>query len=643
MERLQYRKDIDGLRAIAVILVIIYHAFPSILTGGFIGVDIFFVISGYLITSIIHREIVNNKFSIIEFYRRRIDRIYPSLLVVLIASYIFGWFTLLPDEYAQHGKLMAASSVFMTNIALFRGAGYFDISSTLKPLLHLWSLGIEEQFYLVFPLALALICKYSNKIIPWVISGIAISFAMNLFIHSQDEAFYLPQYRLWELLAGSLISLTSTKIQFNKKLNSNLLSLLGLLFILLPALIFTPEKTFPGWLILFPIIGAMLVIIVGDTTFINAKILSSKPFVFIGLISYPLYLWHWPLLSFTFIIKGANQSPLALIFILFLSFLFAALTYSFIEKPLKKYKSRSFKTIPLFLMVLIMGCIGLFTYMKSGLTSRTSIEASYSANLQLVGPLWQYTQNKECMDQYKTKLSTTLPWWFCFLKRKGDPDIILLGNSYANHLYPAFAYNEHLKDLNVLSLGIYDPVAGMKEINDNNYHDDKFKNGKELAIYINKLINQSSNLKYIIIGGLDKDPNQEYVDLLIERISQVKRNNVKVVIFLPHLIMEGNVKLCIDRPLNKASNECITSLQQIDELRDKFEIIRSSVSKKFPDILFFDPNGIFCDNLKKICSPLKNGLPLYRDEYHHFSPYASFLVGEQFSGWAKYNLPDILK
>ena len=638
MNNIKYRKDIDGLRAVAVILVLIYHAFPKILTGGFVGVDVFFVISGYLITSIILSEMKKNEFSIKEFYRRRIDRIYPSLLAVLISSYAFGWFVLLPDEYGQHGKLIAASSVFLTNVALFMGSGYFDISSTLKPLLHLWSLGIEEQFYLIFPVALLLLYKRNCNIFFWLTLVAIVSFSINLIAIDADKVFYLPYYRLWELLSGSLLAIRKIESKNNLENTKNIQSVVGLLLILIPALTFTPESTFPGWMMSLPIAGTCLIISAGERSIINSFVLSSRFFVYIGIISYPLYLWHWPLLSFTFIIYGQHQHFLLLILLLFASFILAALTYQFIEKPLRSIRSWKLKTIPLFFMVIVIGVIGLYTYSQNGLINRDSISQTYKANEQLIGPLWQYTQNETCTKQYQTTLSTTLPWWYCFLKKQSDPDVILLGNSYANQLYPAFALNKKLKDLNVLSIGIYDPTVGVSE---GSYQE--IKNGMELTLYINDLIKSSNGLKYIVIGGLDPNPSDEYVKFLIKRIHQVEGKNTKIIIFLPHLIIDGNVKSCINRPLNKAHGECEVSFNKINKLRGNFQKIKNSVSIEFPDVLFFDPNSIFCNEVSKTCSSMKNGLPLYRDEYHHLSPFASGLVGESFGEWAKKNVPDILK
>ncbi|ELN8419280.1 acyltransferase, partial [Escherichia coli] len=201
---IKYRPDIDGLRSLAVLSVVIYHFFPSALPGGFIGVDIFFVISGYLITSILKKDIEKDNYSIVEFYRRRIDRIFPALLIVLCSVYIFGWYALFSDEYMQLGKLIAGGAAFAANIVLYFDSGYFDISSNLKPLLHLWSLGVEEQYYIFFPPLLYILFKFKLRPL-YVISLLAVvSLLACIYQTYTDEvkAFYLPQYRIWELLAG---------------------------------------------------------------------------------------------------------------------------------------------------------------------------------------------------------------------------------------------------------------------------------------------------------------------------------------------------------------------------------------------------------------------------------------------------------
>ncbi|MER1647635.1 acyltransferase [Enterobacter hormaechei] len=296
---IKYRPEIDGLRAIAVILVVVYHAFPTVIPGGFIGVDIFFVISGFLITSILKAEISTGKYSIKEFYRRRIDRLFPALLLVMFSVYIFGWFTLFSDEFMQLGKQLAGGAGFIANIVLYSETGYFNATSATKPFLHLWSLGIEEQFYLLFPIILYF--SYRKKLNLVLVVGIlaAISFALNIFSISEniERTFYLPQYRHWELLLGAILALLlhGEKGKQPIKLLASALTVLSVAVIIITAFTLTSAAPFPGWYALLPVVASVFLIYGLQSDSLIKPILSSRPFVFVGLISYPLYLWHWPL------------------------------------------------------------------------------------------------------------------------------------------------------------------------------------------------------------------------------------------------------------------------------------------------------------------------------------------------------------
>lgn len=269
----KYRPDIDGLRAIAVLSVVIYHAFPKLVRGGFIGVDIFFVISGFLISTIIMGSLERNSFSFIEFYSRRIKRIFPALLLVLITSFVFGWFALLADEYKQLGKHIAGGAGFVSNFLFWNESGYFDNAAETKPLLHLWSLGIEEQFYIIWPLLLWLVWKKRFNFLTMTIMVAVISFALNISKVHDDAvaAFYSPQTRLWELLVGSVLAYMTLHRQSlfpklkhkldiwlsqivyaqapeNKvKILRDAQSVLGAFLILTGWLVITKERHFPGW------------------------------------------------------------------------------------------------------------------------------------------------------------------------------------------------------------------------------------------------------------------------------------------------------------------------------------------------------------------------------------------------------------
>ena len=247
-----YRRDIDGLRAIAVLSVVVFHAFPDRLPGGYVGVDVFFVISGYLISGLISKQLARDRFSFADFYARRIKRILPALLVVLAACYAFGWIALLPDEYKQLGKHIAAGMGFVSNFALWNEAGYFDASASSKPLLHLWSLGIEEQFYLVWPLALWCFAKMRRGTLGLIVGVGAISFAINLAtVHeSPVAAFYSPLSRFWELQLGCLLALLTSHWEPNRnpmpRKVADSLSIAGAVALGLSVALFDTRLAFPG-------------------------------------------------------------------------------------------------------------------------------------------------------------------------------------------------------------------------------------------------------------------------------------------------------------------------------------------------------------------------------------------------------------
>lgn len=294
-----YRPDIDGLRALAVLAVVIYHAFPAALPGGFCGVDIFFVISGYLISGILFKSLAQDNFSFIEFYSRRIRRIFPALIVVLFLTLFLGYFYLLSDEFEQLGKHVAASCVFIQNIVFLKESGYFDTSADLKPLLHLWSLAVEEQFYIFFPPLLILIWRKKTSI-TWIFTSlIALSFIANIVISVKDSAsdFFLAPYRCWELLAGSLLAWQHFSKGSGTRLG-NIYSTFGVLLITFSLIWLDKTNPYPGWRAVFPVTGAVLLIAAGPSSIINRWLLSNQISIWIGLISYPLYLFHWPFFIF---------------------------------------------------------------------------------------------------------------------------------------------------------------------------------------------------------------------------------------------------------------------------------------------------------------------------------------------------------
>ena len=381
---LKYRRDIDGLRAIAVLFVILFHAFPNFLPGGFIGVDIFFVISGYLISSIIFQNLQNNSFDFIDFYSLRIRRIFPSLLATFGIAFLLGWNVLSAGEFSQLGKHIASGAFFISNFTLFSESGYFDVSAESKPLLHLWSLGIEEQFYIFWPLVVAVAFKCKAKLINIVLFFLLTSFFINIYVANINLSadFYLPITRVWELLIGAAIASSPIRDRLMSSRAKDALSLLGLLIIFISLAAIDSSKVFPGWWALLPTIGTVLIIYSGPSALLNDRVLSSKALVWIGLISFPLYLIHWLLLSIYGILNIDKRPVLHTLVLLALSVFCAWILYQFIEKPIRKYGKSKTTVILIFLMAGI-GFIGYNTYVRGGLPFRTA--AVNNVSFDLVG------------------------------------------------------------------------------------------------------------------------------------------------------------------------------------------------------------------------------------------------------------------
>lgn len=305
-----YRPDIDGLRAIAVLLVVAFHYFEGRLGGGFVGVDVFFVISGFLISGIILDAVASRRFSVAQFYGARVRRIFPALAVVLAAVLVAGWVLLLPSEYIAVGRHTVAGAGFLANIAAWREASYFDTAAGTKPLLHLWSLGVEEQFYVCWPLFLIGLSRLSDRARGFALTVCAASLCWSVWLTGTDQAgaFYSPLARVWELAAGGGLAAWLRQREKSESPLAWVMSLAGLAAILGSAVWLGPASRFPGANALWPVGGAALVIAAGPASWVNRRLLGHPTLATIGLISYPLYLWHWPVLVFVRVVTAVEPS-----------------------------------------------------------------------------------------------------------------------------------------------------------------------------------------------------------------------------------------------------------------------------------------------------------------------------------------------
>ncbi len=426
-------------------LVVNFHGFPDAMPGGFIGVDIFFVISGFLITSIIARELGADRFSLITFYNRRIRRIFPALIVVLCAVLVLGWLWMLPAPYAALSRDVAASAAFAANIALLLQSGYFDIESAKKPLLHLWSLGIEEQFYLFWPLILMLAARQRWSL-RWVAGAIAVaSFVLNVALIGSDPVatFYLPLTRAWELLAGAVLACGWNRID-QSEAAGNRRAIAGVVLIVAAAAVLNVHRAFPGWWALLPVAGSAL-LLSAPASWINRAVLSWPPMVWIGLISYPLYLWHWPLLVMFAIIKS---EPLTLIdreLILLSSALLAWGTYWFIERPFRFGRPVPIKAASLAGAMAVVAIAGVIVFEGRGFDFRLPGEIRAMANVPAQSAQWRVHQ---CL----LDLSQETEFAADCVDRHRRPLLLLWGDSTAGALMPGLRKAQQSRDFGIAQL-----------------------------------------------------------------------------------------------------------------------------------------------------------------------------------------------
>ncbi|MDB2574411.1 acyltransferase family protein [Planktomarina temperata] len=425
-----YRSEIDGLRAFAVLSVVAFHAFPSWLKGGFIGVDVFFVISGFLITSHIFENLDKDRFSLSDFFGRRIRRIFPALILVVASSLAFGWFVLLADEYSQLGKHVASGMAFVSNFVFASEVGYFDTSSEFKPMLHLWSLAVEEQFYIFWPLLLLVAWKLRQNLLIVCLVVLIISFCVNLiYVDSYPtETFFWPFGRFWEMLVGSVLAWimlykSNTNLSANalykgyKYSFSNILettnksgitTLVGLSVLIFSIFPIDESLPFPSYTATFPVLGAVLIIIGGSTSSIARVVLSNRLAVWFGLISYPLYLWHWPIISYIYIIEDGSPHKDKRILAVLLAIVLAWVTYQFVERPIRFGNSKkSFYTLALIVLSILIGLV--------------SLAISYS----------DFKDSNSVEDVYLRKglehrIGTSSRWY------EGTDNWLFLGNSYGD-------------------------------------------------------------------------------------------------------------------------------------------------------------------------------------------------------------------
>lgn len=652
----EYRPDIDGLRSLAIFSVLIFHGFPNVVKGGFIGVDVFFVISGYLISLNVFKSFQNNSFSFIDFYSRRILRIFPALIIILIACSIAGWLILYPDEYKQLGIHIFGGATFSSNYLLWYESGYFNKTSDLKPLLHLWSLGVEEQFYIVWPLLLIASRKTIGILSACLIAGfLSLCICITTANSDPTQAFYAPHTRFWELMTGSVLAWMKIHKQFHffnlhkfqisffgdaikaQRILLNSLSIFGLLLLAYGVWRIDKNTTYPGLWTLIPVLSSALIILSGPGAWINKALLSNKIIVWFGLISFPLYLWHWPLFSFFHILAGHAPNAITSSLLLLLSITLAWLTYSLVERPIRSNKHRREKTLFLLSLIISLGALGCLIFISGGIWSQSAIdnEKSYEKNLnaaikncELFFPNWSKFNDNPCMLQ----------------KEKGN-DLAVIGDSHASHLYAGIS-DLTKKDAGVaifaascaapyinISSATSDPHA--KKIRENNY---------KLINSAYEFILNDPAFKTVILAHNPTcsfkdvkdmaDPTISNPDDILENgmkrtFSALTNANKNVIILLDNPPLPFDPSLCRSRPFefSKLNQKCSFPRSDFDSREDfsNYNNLVKKIVKEYPNIHTYDLSENFCDD--KNCYLQKNGQLLYKDK-NHLSYYGSKYVAK---------------
>ncbi|NVO17678.1 MAG: acyltransferase [Rhodoplanes sp.] len=436
---LGYRTDIDGLRAVAILSVVCFHAFPAAMPGGFVGVDVFFVISGYLISGIILGSLARGTFSFADFYARRVLRIVPALVTVLVASYAIGWAMLFPDEFRALTKHLAAGAAFIANLALRKEGGYFDGAAETKPGLHLWSLGVEEQFYIVWPLVLWIgwRLRHDPRIGILVIGAASLAWNLYWVDAATPKAFFSPLVRFWELLAGAMLAQAAVSGTGGpaRPAVREAMAVAGAALLLVSLVALDRSMPFPGWRAMLPVAGAVLLIAAGPGTLVNRFVLGNPVMVWVGLISYPLYLWHWPLLSFAGIATMQEPSvPLRLAAVA-LAVLLAWGTYAFIERPIRFGSWRRLRITTLSVALVLAGAGAWVTHLLDGLPGRFPAEVEGLASYRYDSV--PFYRGGSCFLATMSEIG--FPNCPAPQQSATAPLVMLWGDSHAAHLYPGLS------------------------------------------------------------------------------------------------------------------------------------------------------------------------------------------------------------
>lgn len=641
---MKHRPDIDGLRAIAVIPVVLFHAGVLYFGGGYIGVDVFFVISGFLITGILLEDIRKDRYSIARFYERRARRILPALFLVLLFASIAAYKLLMPNDARDYGRSLIATLFFASNIAFSREMGYFDGPATLKPLLHTWSLAVEEQFYIVYPLFLFLVTRlFRKKYATAIGSVLVVSFAYSVWrVRTEPStSFYLTTSRAWELLIGGLLAIQSVP-KLRHKLAANLVGIAGLGLIAYGVFAFSAATPFPGWHAIFPCLGAALIIYSGmEVQTIVSQLLSLKPMVFVGLISYSLYLWHWVIIVYAKQYLGHSLSGRESVAVILASFAIASLAWKYVENPFRgrgAIGTRAWIFSGAAAIAMLFAVFGVAALKTQGFPSRLPGEARV-----LINGRDDFWSRRDACDHK-----------ICRVGVAGPPESFLLwGDSHAGALAPAFehlALSDNIAGAVAFHSGCA-PLLHLKRYGAGAMDCTEFGNSVIEYIKSHNIRNvflharwglyaesqrQEEGLPLYLSPDLRPDENYPAFTRLIDSTLQQLHNldvNVVIIASIPEVDVDVPTALARDEMSGKPLDIALHRDDFMKRQGRAFQALRNAAEKYSAQIVY--PDQLLCTHSQ--CSVLEGSNPLYCDN-DHLSVHGAMYLMPMLESLLKFNV-----
>jgi peptidoglycan/LPS O-acetylase OafA/YrhL len=624
---LKYRPDIDGLRALAVIPVVMYHAGLGF-SGGYVGVDVFFVISGFLITSLIKKELDAGNFSIIDFWARRVRRIIPAVTVVMAACLVAGWFIFWPADYRDLGNSAAAQSLFVSNIYFWMQSGYFDDPSAVKPLLHTWSLSVEEQFYLLFPAVLILLAGVKSSLRIWILGVVAtISVVLSVYgsYRHPSATFYLIPTRAWELLAGALLALASSKGLIQSRLFSESLSWAGFVLIACSVLFYNSDTRFPGLAATLPVVGTVFIIWSNSARLTRfGSLLSSSLLVFVGLISYSWYLWHWPLLVFS---QYWSLEPLGLlsrVLLVAVSAVIAAISWKFVEIPFRKKRAGQKRGRVLAqgaFALLALSVSGFLIAYTDGAPGRVPTEAAAYADGKKDRAFIQKVTVEDALNGKFVPMGST--------SLDAPAHTLVWGDSHAMAVMPvvdALCTEYELRCFGATHSSTA-PLLGFESHTEFGLREQSVRFNEAVFDYVKRMGIQNVILVALWRGyGLEED-GENFTRALVTTVEQLGSAGVKVWIMLEAPSHDVDVPRALARA-SLAGIDVSTLGVSIAEQKEKLEYQRLIFAGVGPDLNLLDPLDYIAGE-NGHCLVAEGGKSLYSDN-HHLSVQGAMKIAPMF-------------